>query len=368
MNKEDICSYIAFTLKLPIVYKDLFSTLQRLFAVFLLHKEIFNQKNCQYKERKMKRNPVILIAVLGLLQLCNVLYSQPTAFTHSVHSLEFIEPVVPEPIDLQAVLLEDRAREQKIGPYRFAIQRVVNITPQTDGLWEEIDEDTLMWRLPIASPDAVSLNLGFTRYKMPPRGQLYIYSVDESQVIGPFTGKNNKIHGQLWTPLIFSDAMIVELTIPSLEVPELELELTSINHGYRGFNSISLYNVGDSDWCQRNVICPEGNQWRDQIRSVAFYYINGGASACSGSLINNTAQDGIPYLLTAFHCFDVDANLTLSNIEKEAIKKTMVVYWNYEAYSCSDKTPMVYSEGQSQFGADLIASYWKSDFALLELE
>ncbi len=314
----------------------------------------------------MKRKSIALTTTLLVFGLCSVLSAQPTAFTHAVHPLEYIDVVVPEPIDLQAVVMEDLQREQQVGPYRFAIQREVNITPQTDGLWEEVDEDTLMWRLPIASPDAVSLNLGFTRYIMPAGGQLYIYSVDESHVLEPFTEKDNKEHHQLWTPIIYSDAIIVELTIPASEVPQLELELTSINHGYRGFDSFSLFNVGDADDCQINAICPEGNNWRNQIRSVAWYHING-TTTCTGTLINNTAQDDKPYFLTGFHCFDRDHNQILTDFEKEA-SKTMVVYWNFEAYNCSDINPTVYSEGHNQLSATFKAGYWKSDFALVELD
>jgi len=309
-----------------------------------------------------------MLAILLLLQLCcSSLWAQPTAFTYAVQPLDLVELVVPEPIDLQAVQLEDQQREQQGGPYRFAIAKPVMITPETDGMWEEIDDETLLWRLPIASPQALSLSLGFTRFFLPPGGRLFIYSADHSDVLGPFTEDDNKEHGQLWTPLIHSDVIIVELTIPVSEVPQLELELTSINHGYRGFDTQPiLMGLGDSGDCHRNVVCPEGDPWRDQIRSVAGYYVTiegYGSGWCTGALINNTAQDDKPYFLTAFHCFDGNMDAVLDDPDQAA--KTMVVYWNYQASTCGGTWA---SDNQNQLGATFLAGYWASDFALVELD
>ncbi|KPJ65562.1 MAG: hypothetical protein AMJ43_10495, partial [Coxiella sp. DG_40] len=54
---------------------------------------------------------------------------QPSAFTHSVLPFEFVEQVVTEEIDLEAVRAEDEQREAEGLPYRFAIGHQVSITP-----------------------------------------------------------------------------------------------------------------------------------------------------------------------------------------------------------------------------------------------
>ncbi len=314
----------------------------------------------------MKRIGIAIPALLISLQLCSILYAQPTAFNNVVSPLDSVEAIIPEPIDLQTVLTEDFQREKNGGPYSFAVSRPVDITPMTDGLWEEIDDETLLWRLPIASPDAVSLSLGFSRYFMPPGGRLYIYSADESQVIGPYTEDDNKEHGQLWTPIVLSEAVIVELTVPVSKASELELELTSINHGYRGIDP-KLFNetLGDSDWCHRNVACSEGSPWRDQIRSVALYHITykNRTYWCTGTLINNASQNDRPYILTSFSCFDGNENRILDDPHRAA--ESMVVYWNFQANGCDSYSG---SLNQNQTGAIFRAGRWKTDFVLLELD
>ena len=37
---------------------------------------------------------------------------------------------------------------------------------------------------------------------------------------------------------------------------------------------------------------------------------------CSGALVNNTAEDLKPYILSAFHCIDLDIPVTEKNLNK----------------------------------------------------
>ncbi|MHC5061699.1 MAG: hypothetical protein ACYTFK_11525, partial [Planctomycetota bacterium] len=224
------------------------------------------------------------------------------SFGRAVKKLRFIDHIVTKKIDRRAVRKADRQREQRGGPYRFALARKVLITPWTDGTWEDIDDQTRLWRVHITAPDAMSVNLGFSRYYMPPGGEMFIYTAQEGYELGPFTEDDNKKHRRLWTPLIRSDDIVVEVTIPASELELLELELTSINHGYRNFGRDDKGNksLGESGYCNVNTACSQGDDWRDQIRSVVAYsfWKPDGTYQCTGVLVNNTAADDRPYLLT----------------------------------------------------------------------
>jgi len=93
--------------------------------------------------------------------------------------------------------------------------------------WETLANGLQMWRMRITSAEAVSMNLGFTAYHMPPGGQLYVYSPDYSQVLGPYTEADNEQHGQLWTPIVDGAEVVVEVSLPASEASQLQLELTS---------------------------------------------------------------------------------------------------------------------------------------------
>lgn len=102
-----------------------------------------------------------------------------------------------------------------------------------------------------------------------------------------------------------------------------------------------------------NAICPEGDPWRDQIRSVAMIVVGGGG-ICTGTLINNCAQDGTPYFLTANHC--LPGNLNVS---------TWVFRFNWDSPVCgaNQNGPTT----QTVSGATLLANSGNTDVALLQL-
>jgi len=263
------------------------------------------------------------------------------------------------PVDAAELLKEDEQRAAMGLPPRFAQPIPVYISPTTHGTWEALPSGILLWRLRIHSPGAVSINLGFTRYLMPLGGRLFLYTPDYRRVVGPFTERDNEAHGQLWTPILPGEEIIIEVSLPAAVVSQLALELTSVNHGYREF---SRPRADKSGACNVDVVCPEGDDWRDEIRSVAVYS-TGGSLLCSGFLLNNTAQDLRPYFLTANHCGIHAGNAP-----------SMVVYWNYENSTC--RAPGSPESGQpgdgtlDQFntGAIFRAGYAPSDFTLVELD
>jgi hypothetical protein len=289
--------------------------------------------------------------------------AKPTALTEPVADLDKIATFTVPAIDREAVRAEDTLREQQGLAPRFAIPYPVAISPRsTDGTWEQLDADTMLWRLRITAPGALSLNLGFTHYRMTPGGQLFIYAADGSDVIRPFTQRDNATHGELWTPVVLSDDIIIELTIPAAQIDQLDLELTWINYGYRGFGELTGDSPDKSGSCNVDVICPEGDDWRLEIASVAVIS-TGGSTFCTGFMVNNTANDLTPYFMTAYHCGINSGNAA-----------SLVVYWNYENSWCRPPgSPQSGGPGDGtltdfQTGSFWRAAYSTSDFTLVQLD
>ncbi len=266
--------------------------------------------------------------------------------------LDRVPQEVAPAVDLDAARLEDDADELAGIPPRFAIPNLVQITPDTHGLWERVDDDTLIWRMRVTSPEMYSLNLGFRTYFMPEGGRLSIYSADRSQAIRPFTSLDNASHGELWTPVLTTDSIVVELIIPENAVNDLRLKLDSINVGYRGFQTGGTINSGS---CNVDVVCSQGDGWRDEIPSVAVIS-RGGSRNCTGFMVNNTANDQRPFFMTANHC----------GYSSSSAAASLVAYWNYETSTCGG-TPNG-SLNQFNTGAFFRASSSASDFTLMELD
>ena len=278
--------------------------------------------------------------------------------------LEEIAATFVDGPDMAAVEAQDAQREVAGLPPRFAMPNRVSITPDDHGTWENVDADGLIWRLRIVAPGARNLNLGFETYSMPEGGSLSIYSADLGHVVRPFTADDNESHGQLWTPVVATDDLVVELFVPVSEVDKVQLELNQIGFGYRGFDPqplpTSIQALSGS--CNVDVICPEGDPWRAEIPAIGVISLGGG-TFCSGFMVNNVRQDFTPYFMTARHCGVGSGNAA-----------SLVVYWNYENSFC--RAPGSPQSGQNgngtlnQFntGSFYRASYSPSDFTLVELD
>ncbi len=125
-----------------------------------------------------------------------------TITAQDAQPLSNIATVTMPPVDNAALRAEDLLSAGPGVAPRFAVSLPVDITPDSHGTWETLADGTLVWRLRVQSPGALSLNLGFTEYDMPPGGSLRFYTPDQQIVRGPFTAADNEVHGQFWSPIM----------------------------------------------------------------------------------------------------------------------------------------------------------------------
>src|SRR6185312_4267489 len=286
-----------------------------------------------------------------------------TASRYPVLEVNRLDSVVSSALDLERLREEDAARDRKGLPPRFAVPERVSITPSNHGTWEDLGDGQMLWRLRIIGREgSTSLNLGFTRFKMSNGSRLLLYSTDGREVVRPFTAADNERRRELWTPVVVTRDLMVELTVPKSEVRNVVLELGWINQGYRGFGTIPAGSLNKSGSCEMDIEClGASDSWRQEARSVGVIS-TGGTTFCSGSLINDTAGDHKMYFMTANHCSITSGNAA-----------SLVVYWNYKNSFC--RTPGSAQSGQTgdgtltQFhtGSTFRAANAASDFTLVEL-
>ena len=297
---------------------------------------------------------------------------RPAAIDHAgLARLDSVERLQMAAVNTSTLKAEDARNVDRDGPRRFAKALTVDVTPTQAGDWEELDAKYMVWRLRIKSRSALSLNFGFSRYHMPEGGHLLVYPANFSAksdvlVLNEYTAADNKAHGQLWTAIVPGSEAVIEAVVPREKVGEFDLRLSQVNHDYVGFLNLAQNEKigGDtSGSCNIDVVCPAGDGWRDQIRGVGAY-TRAGVDYCSGSLINNTANNRAMYFLTAHHCSMNTASDTAS----------IVVYWNFENTTC--RTPGSAASGgvgngrldQNQSGATVLANNAASDFSLIRLD
>jgi PKD repeat protein len=254
------------------------------------------------------------------------------------------------PVDVPALLAEDR-REEALGlPFRFGAPCEMGIGMDEAGAWDALPDGGRLWRLRLESPGAYSINLVYDEFWLPRGARFFLYNDDESSVLGAFTHRNNKPHGKFATGPTRGAACTLEYHEPPGVGQPGRIRIARAVHGYKNVFSRLDKAFGDSGACNVNVNCPEGTPWADQIRSVAMILTAGGWRLCSGALVNNTRYDHTPFFLTANHCLGGE--------------ETWVIMFNYQSPGCSDiDGPTT----DTVSGTTLRANNWDSDFALLEL-
>lgn len=259
-------------------------------------------------------------------------------------------------LDVDLLRSQDEVTDQyKEAPYRFGVEHEVSFSTANAGGWHTLEDGSKIWQLAIECPDAVSISFLFDEYELPKGARLFIWDADRTQFLGSFDHKNNKEAGSFAVGLIYTDQVVIELQVDAGVSTDFPFHLSQVVHGYRDILN-KYFEVqaergpfGNSGNCNINVNCPEADEWQIEKRSVALI-VSGGFAVCSGAMVNNTAQDGTPYFLTANHCLGGETN--------------WVFYFNHEAANCNGNTGPT---DQSISGSTLKASNGGSDFGLLEL-
>lgn len=260
-------------------------------------------------------------------------------------------PLVVMPfVDAQAMIAEDDARAASgvKGPYRFGFNHAVQLGLANSGIWHEFPNGDRMWRVAIECPEAYSINFEFHDYLIPPGAQVFVYS--ETEQIGAFTMASSGNQRSMGVTQLSGDRITIEYNEPAAVRGQGRLLVGQVTHAYRDILGFAK-DIGDSGACNNNVICPVGDPWRDQIRSVAIITA-GGNGLCTGQLLNNCSEDGTPYFLTAAHCLGGSVN-------------NWVYRFNWNSPSCSQNQNG--PTNQTLSGSVLLASSAGSDVALIRI-
>jgi len=235
-------------------------------------------------------------------------------------------------------------------PWRFGQNLYVDLSPQNSGVWDTLDNGTKIWRLGIRSAGALSINLTFDKYVLPPGATLFVYNSTHSELIGAFTDFNNQADSIFATTLVRGDSITIEYNEPAnVSFPAI-IHLWRVTHGYRDAFEYAK-SFGSSGSCQINVACTATSAgWENEIRSVCML-VSGGSGFCTGSLVNNTANDGTPYVLTANHCYSAPGS--------------WVFWFNWQSSTCTN--PSSSPSYNSITGATLKARTTTSDFCLVQI-
>ncbi|GEM_PF-6715938 len=251
------------------------------------------------------------------------------------------------------------------GVYLFGHIVDVDFGLEQESRWSILPNGDRIWRVKLFSPNAHALRFIFDKYKLPVGAQLFIYNPDRD-TLGAFTAYNNSDDGNFATDVLDGSTAIIEYYEPKVQKGEGVLHLSQVSHAYRApfsedefsnpsENNVGVQGFGDAASCQDNAECANSS-W-DDAKNATVLFLESNSSTdwyCSGVMLNTVSGNNTPYMLTAKHCI-VENDLS-----------SALVRYNYQSPLCN--TTYNGPTDQSISGVTLISDFWKSDFALLELD
>ena len=331
--------------------------------------------------KKLLAFTLIFISFLAQTQISSG--GIPTSFHKKKHGIFVPNNYQIEQItspDLDKINLDDEHAEKNGKPYRVAVNTPVDLNIFNHGTWTTFEDGSKIWRLGIRIKDAKALGIYFSEKLVVPKGgQLFAYNASHTQFIGAYTNHTDDFTA---LEMVQGDEITLEYFMPQGQTILPNIKIKNIAYFYRGVGErmrsfVDGRPVDDdrADACQVDVACSEITGWEPQRDAVVKYtfVLGTGTFLCSGAIINNTAQDCTPFVLTANHCGEPTNS---SDIQDH------VWYFNYQRPTCSVGNTSPYNGAQSQtmsggsfrassqLGTHLAANNNQvsgSDFTLLEL-
>lgn len=250
-------------------------------------------------------------------------------------------------------LREDDAESMKGRPYRVGVAQDVHVTNTENGTWDTLPNGDKLWRVEFVSDEAKFLYPVFEKYNIPEGAELFVYTPDQSFILGKFT-RENADEGKFHTQAVPGESIVIEYFEPYNAGFSGELEISQIHRGhrdiFRAMGDMTKGGIGDSEGnCHYNVACPIASGWQTQKNGIVCIGITTrqGTYICSGSMINNTRQDGAQYLLSASHC------------QEDITVTRWTFYFLYEASTCAGTTGPV---NKSATGGTILAVKPTNDY------
>jgi len=301
-----------------------------------------------------------------------------------LNAIKITQLELPSP-DMASVIKQDQLTIKKNDLLRLGVGVPSDISPETSGKWTLLADGEKIWRLKIKIAGAKALGLYYDHFYLPEGANYYIFNENGKQILGAYTYNNNP-NDDVWaTEKVQGEIANLEIDLPSdLDTSSVHMHINNIVDFYKATENLNHYKTeadqlentlfpyGGSSPCEVNAICPVGASYNDQrLATVKIEYAyRSDVYGITGTLMNNTSQNCIPYILTASHGDP-------TNSTTDSRFSNWIFYFNYETPTCiygGKDSSVFYS--QTLTGADFIArsSYDSSsdqivgDFLLLELK
>jgi lysyl endopeptidase len=213
-------------------------------------------------------------------------------------------------VDTNKLIAQDNAGTiSELKPYRFAYNHSVNYSIYNSGKWETLNDGSSLWKIRIRSRGAYSLMIYFSEFELQDGAKLFLYDKNSKFILGAYTSDNNNEYRAMNTTPVPGDIVTIEYIIPAGISEKGLLTIGMVGHDYKnafGYNALKDGYYKSSKSCETDINCNLDKNWQIEKHAVCRMIIphsdDHQSYLCTGTLINNTSQDGTPFVLCANHC------------------------------------------------------------------
>lgn len=266
---------------------------------------------------------------------------------HRPHRTGFERPLpAPRQVDLGAALEGEALR------------------PEGGGLLVRTAPAQLAWGATVHVENAHRLRLHLAQTSLPAGTQMWVHG--GGLTAGPFDTQMVGADGSLWTPSVGGPDVAIDVVLPAGS------SAAPAGYGFTVDAVMEILRLGvvdtavrkDDTSCNQDAECysssdfPAIDEARHAIAIIEFVD-SGFEGQCTGELLNDTASDGTPYMLTANHCISTPGGA-----------QSLQAWFDYYTPSCNGPMPALGPQPMAN-GATLLATAaadTSSDFTLMRLD
>lgn len=316
----------------------------------------------------------IVVSLFFILFIHKISFSQnlPISFTNNELSAD-VSTTTLHGFDAVATARED---ESNGFSNRFSQGIDCDLNPENSGTMETLSNGDRVWRLKIKSANAIGLIFYFDEFELAQGAKIFMYNSDRTKVYGPFTTKDKTKSNKFLSPIMKGEEITIEFYEPNWAVGRSKINMYKTYHIYKEealappapIEDVAQYGnghersesgFGTSLLCNININCTLGDNWQNQKKGVVriLMVFENATGWCTGSFINNTNQDGTPYILSAHHCQNFTGFVPVFDMWQ--------FHFNYESANCTD--PFEEPSYGISTGAIVVSKRFDSDFLLMRL-
>jgi hypothetical protein len=254
---------------------------------------------------------LVLLCTFGPLVRCQEWATVDPSMRWLAGGLPAAPVVLARAFDADSAHRDDERRDRDGRMPLYARFASVDIDPWNSGIWTDLGNGDRIWRVELVSSGALAVEAFLADVHLPPGGVLYFHDPQGDQLQGGYTAAHVAPDGYLTTLPIMGERVVLEYFEPRAVAGQGDFRVTDLAHTYRFLEEVR------TGACQVDVNCSEGGDWsaqRDAVVRIRIV-IPSGAGFCTGTLMNNTAQDCTPYILTAFHCGEESVSANFSQYQ-----------------------------------------------------